>query len=316
MKNSKEWSQDDTRRIAKAIRGWLLKLTLERGGCYLSQACSSAEILAVLYARVLYFGESLGPMEPMKFPGVPGPHNPNYPKGSAYHGAPESDKDRFFVSPAHYATGVYAALVEIGRLLPNCIEKYNIDGWTMEMIGAEHSPGSENTAGSLSQTISVAGGTAHAYKMKNYSGKIYVLLSDGEIEEGQNWEAIQAMSFYKLDNVVIYVDVNGQQVEGWTKDETTMEPLDERFTSFGAKVVKVNGHNVEELEAASKTEHRDKPLVVLCYTSPSTGIPPLKPLAPFLHFVRPADPELKKALEDCYNRDYRDLIECRKEKEL
>jgi transketolase len=308
MKGTKTWTEEDARRIANAIRGWLLKLTLDRGGCYLGQACSSAEILATLYTRVLNIGESLGPREPVEFPGTPGPNNPDYPRGSIYHGLPEPDKDRFFISPAHYATGVYAALVEIGRLSSACIEKYNIDGWTMEMIGAEHSPGFENTGGSLAQTISVAAGTAHAYKLRNNTGRIFLLVSDGELEEGQTWEGVQAASFYKLDNLIIYVDVNGQQVEGYTKDIMNIEPLDERFSSFGAKTVKVNGHNIAELEAALQTEHKNQPLVILCYTSASTGIPALKENEPFLHFVRITSPEQKKSLQECFDRDYKHLI--------
>jgi transketolase len=254
-------------------------------------------------------GESVGPEEPLKFPGVPRPGNKNYPRGAAYHGLPEMGKDRFFVSPAHYATGVYAALVESGRLSPQCIENYNVDGWTMEMIGAEHSPGFETTAGSLGQTISVAAGTAQGYKLKGNPGKIYVLLSDGELEEGQTWEAIQAASFYKLDNLIIYVDVNGQQVEGCTKDVMNIEPLEQRFSSFGAKTVKIDGHNITELENAAKTACSGQPLVVLCYTSPARGVPPLEERSPFLHFVRIETPEQRKALQECYDTRYKHLVE-------
>jgi transketolase len=210
----------------------------------------------------------------------------DYPKGSLYHGAPLPDKDRFFISPAHYASVVYCALAECGRISYDAIEKFNIDGWNMEMIGAEHSPGFECTAGSLGQTISMACGTAHARKLKGEAGKVYVMLSDGEVQEGQVWEAMQASHFYHLDNLVIYIDVNGQQVEGSTDEVMDMGALDERFRSFGSTVVTIDGHDVEQLLAASKLPHPGGPLVVLCKTCGAHGIPLLECRLPYMHFVR------------------------------
>ncbi len=279
-------STKEIQAAATRVRKNILRLAIERGGCYLGQACSSAEIFTSLYMHILNLGPSIGSMEALPFPGVPSPDNMDYPKGSLYHGAFAPDKDRFFISPAHYASVVYCTLVECGRISSKAIEKFNVDGWNMEMIGAEHSPGFECTAGSLGQTISIACGTAHARKLKKETGKVFVLLSDGEIQEGQVWEAFQASSFYQLDNLVIYVDVNGQQVEGYTKDVMDIEPLDARLEAFGAKVVNVDGHDIEALINASTVEHEGKPLVVLCQTSGAHGIPLLEKRIPFLHFVR------------------------------
>ncbi len=283
---SKNYSNEAIQKAAHNIRRHLLKLTIERGGCYLGQACSSAEILSTLYMRILNLGPSQGPVVPGAFPGVPTPDNMNYLKGSSYHGDPSADFDRFFVSPAHYASAVYAALVECGRLSEDAMEKFNVDGWSMEMIGAEHSPGFETTAGSLGQTISIAAGTAHSKKLKNERGRVFVFKSDGEFQEGQTWEALQAASFYGLDNLVVYVDVNGQQVEGYTKDVMNIEPLASRCEAFGARVVKVDGHDIEALTEAAKPQNDGKPLVVLAYTSATQGIPLLEERKPFLHFVR------------------------------
>ena len=279
------------------VRKNILRLAIERGGCYLGQACSSAEIVASLYMGVLKLGPSLGSMEALPFPGVPGPDNMDYPKGSLYHGAFEPDKDRFFVSPAHYASVIYCTLAECGRISQEAIDKFNVDGWNLEMIGAEHSPGFECTAGSLGQTISIACGTAHARKLKKETGNVYVMLSDGEIEEGQAWEAFQAASFYHLDNLVVYVDVNGQQVEGYTKDVMNIEPLAARLEAFGAKTAEINGHDIRALIDASAIEHKGKPLVILCRTSATQGVPLLEKQSPFLHFVR-----IDKAELDEYKR--------------
>ncbi|MDR0850912.1 MAG: transketolase [Clostridiales Family XIII bacterium] len=282
----KRYTDAEISRVATKIRKHILRLAMERGGCYLSQACSSADIIASLYLKILNLGPSLGSMDAQPFPGVPSPKNMDYPKGSLYHGAPAKDKDRFFVSPAHYASVIYCALAECGRISREAIDKFNVDGWNMEMIGAEHSPGFECTAGSLGQTISIAAGTAHARKLQGDTGKVYVLLSDGEIEEGQVWEAFQAAAFYKLDNLVVYVDINGLQVEGYTKDVMNTEPLAERFEAFGAKAVPVDGHDVAALVKASKTAHAGKPLVVLCYTDSAHDVPLLEKRKPFLHFAR------------------------------
>ena len=269
----------DVEKAAKNIRKHVLKLTLERNGCYLSQACSSAELFATLYLRVLNLSESKD------------------------HGSLKAPYDRFFISPAHYAAPVYAALIEADRLDEAALEMFNRDGYSMEMIGANHTPGFENAAGTLDQAISVAGGTAHARKLRDEEGRVFVMMSDGEMEEGQLWEAIQAAVFYQLDNLVLIVDINGQQVEGETKKVMNIEPLEDRFTAFGAKAISVNGHDIEAIEEAAKQGEKNKPLVILCYTDPTQGIPYLNERRPILHFVR-----LKEGEEfDKYTKFYNEM---------
>ena len=114
--SEKIYSNEEIQRAATRVRKNILRLAIERGGCYLGQACSSAEIFTSLYMRILKLGPSLGSMQALPFPGVPGPDNMDYPKGSLYHGAFEADKDRFFISPAHYASVVYCTLAECGRI--------------------------------------------------------------------------------------------------------------------------------------------------------------------------------------------------------
>lgn len=269
---------------ATQIRKRILKFALERGGCYLTQACSSAEIVATLYMRILNIGPSIGNPEAQPFPGVPSPNNMDYPKGWFYNGEHAPERDRLFVSCCHYASVIYCALAATGRISESALDKFNVDGWNMEMIGAEHSPGFENTAGSLGQTVSTAAGVAHAYKLKNYAGRIFCILSDGELEEGQDWECFQTAAFYNLDNFIVIVDVNHQQLEGWTRDVMNIEPLEKRFEAFGWKALRINGHNINALTAASTTEHPDQPLVILCDTSPAQGIRTLDSIVP-KHFV-------------------------------
>lgn len=295
------YTNEETRRIADQIRKQILGIALRNGGCYLAQACSSAEIVASLYTQILNLGPNAGLWDAIPFPGVPGPDNMDYPRGSAYHGLPAPDKDRFFVSCCHYASVIYCALVAIGRLSPEALDKFNVDGWNMEMIGAEHSPGFENTAGSLGLTVSIAAGTAHARKREGDTGKVYCMLGDGELQEGQLWECIQTAGFYKLDNFIIVIDANGQQVEGAIEDQMAEEPLLDRFRAFGAAAVECNGHDVDAIKAACAVEHPDKPLVVVCRTRGTTGMPILEKRWPLLHFVRISEqekPEFQKLYDE------------------
>jgi len=278
--------QGEARRVAAGIRRRVLAHSLKSGGGYLSQACSSAEIFAVLYVRVMNLGPSKGPAVPPDFPGTPGPGNRAYVTGAAYNGPHEPGLDRFFLSPSQYALAHYAALIETGRMAAEALDQFNRDGSSLEMIGAEHSPGGEVTSGSLGQTISQAAGIAWARRRKGERGRNWLFLSDGEFQIGETWEALQVMSHYGLDSMGVYVDMNGQQCDGRVETVMTIEPLDRRLESFGAAVVEVDGHDVDALAAAGESAHEGRPLVVLARTNPCAGMPPLAANAPKLHYVR------------------------------
>ncbi len=274
------------RRVALGIRLRVLEHTINSRGGYLSQACSSAETLAVLYTKAMNLGPSTAPMIPRPFPGVPAKSNPAYFTGANYNGAPAPNRDRFFLSPAHYALALYATLVEVGRMAPEGLAMFNQDGSSVEMIGAEHSPGIEVTCGSLGQTISQAAGVALARKLRHETGRVWVFLSDGEFQSGQTWEAIQAMAFYKLGNMIVYVDVNGQQCDGKMEDVMRIEPLQDRLAAFGIRAVQVDGHDIDALNTPAELSPDNRPLIVLAYTDPCRGIGLLDERRPGLHYVR------------------------------
>jgi transketolase len=278
--------QAEAQRVAGAVRRRVLEHTLKHNGGYLSQACSAAEILATLYTRVLRLGPSQAPPVPLPFPGVPRPHNPGYFSGALYNGPKAPHLDRFFFSPVHYSLVLYAVLIETGRMAPEGLEQFNADGSTVEMIGAEHSPGIETTAGSLGQALSVAGGVALARRLRGESGRVWVFMSDGELQEGQTWEAFAALSHYRLDNVGIYFDINGQQCDGQMDSVMTVEPIRDRLEAFGARVCEVNGHDVEALAAPARFGPDGRPLVVLARTDPCRELDLLRERAPKLHYVR------------------------------
>ncbi|MBT7599992.1 MAG: transketolase [Anaerolineae bacterium] len=283
---SNEIWQDEARSVAAGIRRRVLEHTIKNNGGYLSQACSSAEIWASLYTKILNIGESEAPMIPAPFPGVPGADNENYFTGRAYNGPKAPHLDRFFLSPVQYALVLYATLVEVGRMSQEGLEQFNSDGSTVEMIGAEHSPGHEITAGSLGQALSQVAGIACARRKKGDTGRNWLFMSDGEFQIGQTWEALAVAKFYELDNISVIVDVNGQQADGAMKDVLNIEPLTSRVEAFGAHVVKVNGNDVEALVEAASIQPEGAPLVILAYTVPYYGIDLLEKRSPKLHYVR------------------------------
>ena len=283
--SNENW-QDETRKVAAGIRRRVLDHTVRNNGGYLSQACSSAEIWASLYTKILNIGESEAPLIPAPFPGVPSADNENYFTGHAYNGAKSSEYDRFFLSPVQYALVLYATLVEVGRMSQEGLEQFNTDGSTVEMIGAEHSPGHEITAGSLGQALSQVAGIAYARRKKGDTGRNWLFMSDGEFQIGQTWEALAITKFYELDNIAVVVDVNGQQADGAMKDVLNIEPLISRVEAFGAHVVKVDGNNVEALVEAANIQPEGRPLVILAYTKPYCGIDLLEDRFPKLHYVR------------------------------
>ena len=291
------WTQK-VQSIADGIRWRVLDYTLRNNGGYLSQACSSAELLATLYAHIMKLGASEGPLIPAPFPGVPGPHNPKAFTGASYNGPRSPQLDRFFFSPVHYALVLYATLIEVGRLAPEGLEQFNRDGSTVELIGAEHSPGHEITAGSLGQTLSVAGGVALARKLRGHSGRCWVFMSDGEFQEGQTWEALAALAYHQLDNVGIYVDVNGYQCDGKMDTVMVIEPLLGRLRAFGANAVEVDGHDIEALAQPTALPRQGKPLLVLARTDPCRGIDLLQQRKPKLHYVRFASDDERSAYQN------------------
>jgi transketolase len=289
-------------RVAAGIRRRVMEHTIKNNGGYLSQACSAAEILAVLYVRLMNLGPSTAPLVPPPFTGVPGKDNTDYMSGAGYNGPGTAEYDRFFLSPAHYALVLYSTLIETGRMAPEALTQFNRDGSRVEMIGAEHSPGFEVMGGALAQTLSQAAGIAMAKKMRGQKSRIWVFLSDGEFQEGQVWETFQALSHYRVDNICVYVDINGQQCDGEVRNVMGIEPLDLRLRAFGVRTVTVDGHDIQDLIRAASTPNGGNPLAVLCYTDPCRQIPLLEKRRPRLHYIRFKDESERREYEAYYRK--------------
>jgi len=197
-------------------------------------------------------------------------------------------------------------LVEAGRMDAAGLAQFNQDGSTVEMIGAEHSPGHEITAGSLGQALSQVVGISLGRKRKGDTGRNWIFMSDGEYQIGQTWEAFEVMHHYQLDNIGIIVDVNGQQADGEMRSVLDIEPLDRRLESFGARVHRIDGHNLRVLAGAAALEPDGRPLVLLANTNPCRDIALLEDRRPRLHYIRfrnAAERQPYQVLLDAWNKE-------------
>lgn len=275
-----------TEDVALGIRRRVFEHTIRNNGGYLSQACSAAEQLAWLYNEELNLGAPTLPMIPKLFAGVPSASNPDYHTGAGYNGPATPENDRLFIAPAHYALVAYATLVEVGRMAPEGLEMFNQDGSSVEMIGAEHSPGMEVHNGTLGIGLSTAAGLAWGRRRRGETGRTFVFMSDGEVQEGQTWEAVQAAAYHGIDNLFAIMDVNDQQCDGAMSSVMEVGDIRRKFVEFGAHCVEIDGHDLDAMRQAVAEPHEGKPLVILARTSPFHAMPALEERFPRLHYVR------------------------------
>ncbi|MDR0914026.1 MAG: transketolase [Oscillospiraceae bacterium] len=192
------------------------------------------------------------------------PKNPNDP-----------NRDRFVLSKGHCCPGLYSVLALKGFFEENELEKLRRVGAMLQgHPDMKGTPGVDMSTGSLGQGVSAACGMAMAAKMDGADYRVYALLGDGESQEGQVWEAAMFAAHNKLDNLTIFVDQNGLQIDGCVCDICNIEPLDKKYESFGFEVIKIDGHDFEQIEAAvnkAKTI-KGKPTAILCKTVKGKGV--------------------------------------------
>ena len=187
----------------------------------------------------------------------------------------KADRDRFVLSKGHAAPGWYSVLAERGYF-----DKEELKG--LRHVGCflqghpdmKHTPGVDMSSGSLGQGISAAVGMALAGKMDNASYRVYTLLGDGEIQEGQVWEAAMFAGARKLDNLVVIVDNNGLQIDGTVEDVNSPYPIDEKFKAFKFHVININGNDFQDIERAFQEarEHSGQPTAIIAKTVKGKGV--------------------------------------------
>lgn len=215
---------------------------------HIGGSLSSMDILTVLYHRVMRV-------------------NPDDPKNP--------DRDRFVLSKGHCTPALYATLAIRGYYPEQELKLFrSIDGHMSGHPDMVNVSGVDMSTGSLGQGISAAVGMALAGKIDSRDYRVYALLGDGELAEGQVWEACMSAAKYKLDNLTAVVDVNGLQIDGKTSDVMPTEPLDKKFEAFGFNVIKADGHNMQKLEEAFEAAKavKGKPSVILAKTVKGKGV--------------------------------------------
>ena len=187
----------------------------------------------------------------------------------------DEQRDRFVLSKGHASPALYATLAKRGYFSEEKLQTFRgIDSILQGHPDMKNIPGVDMSTGSLGQGLSCANGMALASKLNKQGVRVYCLVGDGEIEEGQIWEAAMSASHYKLDNLCLIVDNNNLQIDGTIEEVMNSTPIDKKFESFGFNTINVNGHNIEELINAfnnAKLE-KGKPTAIICKTTKGKGV--------------------------------------------
>lgn len=233
---------------ARAIRRHIIRMVGGAGSGHPGGSLSSADIVATLFFQEMTLK----------------PGQPDWP-----------DRDRFVLSKGHAAPVLYGALYELGYFPEDWMDKLRQVGSPLQghpdMTGI---PGVDMSTGSLGTGFSAAVGLALAARLDESDRRTYVLLGDGECEEGQVWEAAMAAAHYKLDHLIAFVDRNGLQIDGACQEVMNVSPLEEKFLAFGWDVQTIDGHNFGEItQAVAKAkEGKDKPQMIIAKTVKGQGV--------------------------------------------
>ena len=209
-------------------------------------------------------------------------------------------RDRFVLSKGHAAPAIYATLAEKGYFSKD--ELMTLRKFGSKLQGhpdMKKLPGIEISTGSLGQGLSVANGMALNAKMFNENYRTYVILGDGEVQEGQIWEAAMTAAHYKLNNLCAFLDNNNLQIDGNVSEIMGVEPLDKKWEAFGWNVIKIDGHDFEQILSAldKARECKDKPTMVIAKTIKGKGVSFMENVCGF-HGVAPTLEELERALAE------------------
>ncbi|MDR1656438.1 MAG: transketolase [Deltaproteobacteria bacterium] len=238
----------ELQQMATSMRLTALDMALGAGrnGAHLGAAMSAMEIMAVLYGRVLHLGQV----------------NPAKPDG-----------DRFLASKAHCVLAHYTALAEIGLISREELGTFGKSGTRLAGHPAMNPElGLEYSGGSLGQAIGFAIGLALDARRKGRNHRVFVLMGDGELNEGSNWEGFMAAAHFKLNNLIAIVDKNQLQYDGPTEEIMALGDLGAKLQAFGWQTAEVDGHDVGQLLAALKSKPGDQPLAVIANTIKGKGV--------------------------------------------
>ncbi|MBI3207889.1 MAG: transketolase [Candidatus Solibacter usitatus] len=255
------------------IRRHIVEMITEAKSGHPGGSLSAVEILAVLYHEVMRHD----------------PENPQWP-----------DRDRFILGKGHAAPVLYSVMAEFGYTPVDQLH-------TLRRIGSIYQghpdrrfiPALEASTGSLGLGLSVGLGMSLAARLNNSPTRVYVVLGDGEIQEGQVWEAAMFAAFHKVDNIVAIVDFNKIQLDGWVKDIMEVEPLADKWRSFGWHVITLDGHDIPAIRSAfsEASATKGKPTVLVAHTIKGKGVSFMEN-NPKFHGMAPTKEECAQALAE------------------
>jgi transketolase len=266
-------STAELKEMAKKLRRHVITMLATAGSGHPGGSLSAADIVAALYFRILR-------------------HDPKDPQWS--------ERDRFILSKGHAAPILYAALAEAGYFsVAELATLRRLDSRLQGHTDRNLTPGVEMSAGSLGIGLSFSIGIALAARLDSKTYRTYVLLSDGECEEGQTWEAALAAAHFNLDNLTAMVDCNGMQLSGWTRDIMNLEPLVSKWQAFGWHVIDIDGHDFEQILAAfpEAEKTKGKPTVIIARTTKGKGVSFMENNITF-HGKAPTREEAERALKE------------------
>ncbi|HPZ43621.1 MAG TPA: transketolase [Bacillota bacterium] len=258
---------------ARILRKHIIQMTCAAGSGHPGGSLSAADIVAALYFHELRLD----------------PSRPDWP-----------DRDRFILSKGHAAPVLYAALAERGFFpVEDLLSLRQLGSRLQGHPDMRKVPGVEMSTGSLGQGLSVANGMALAARLDRRDYRVYVLLGDGEIQEGQIWEASMAAAHYRLDNLTAFLDHNGYQIDGPVREVMSPEPVAAKWRAFGWHVIEIDGHNMGEILSAlaeAKTV-RGRPTMIVAETVKGRGVSFMEGQVDW-HGVAPKPAERDRALAE------------------
>jgi transketolase len=260
-------------KIANEVRKGIVTSTHSAKAGHPGGSLSAADIFTYLYFEEM----NIDPKEPKK-----------------------EDRDRFVLSKGHTAPGYYAALANRGFFpVEDLVTLRHVGSYLQGHPCMQHIPGVDMSSGSLGQGISAAVGMAISAKLSNDDYRVYTLLGDGEIQEGQVWEAAMLAGHRKLDNLVVIVDNNGLQIDGKVEEVCNPHPIDKKFEAFNFHVISIDGHDFDQIAAAfaEAREIKGQPTVIIAKTIKGKDVSFMENQASW-HGVAPNDEQYAQAMRD------------------
>ncbi len=270
---SKQYDSARLKQIARQARINVIKMLAAAGSGHPGGSLSEIEILVSLYGNIMN-------------------HDPKNPS--------MKNRDRFVLSKGHGIPGLYAVMAAVGYCPPDdVLSLRQLDSPFQGHPDRCRMPALEASTGSLGQGLSIAVGYALASKLENDSFRVYCLIGDGESQEGQIWEAALSAAKFKLDNLVCILDYNKAQIDGYVKDVMPIEPIADKWIAFGWHVIKVNGHDydqiIDALEEAKKI--KGKPVFILADTIKGKGVSFMENKVDW-HGVAPTKEQAEQAIRE------------------